>query len=155
MDSWSKHIFRRNVSKTGRKYQTFSKKKKKKLKGNNFILDSAGTSLANSLVTDFCWSFLCFGGGFSYPGHSLMHFKLRYVRSMHIAGCVLQFTIIKRCYNAALIFPIVTFPVTLSVFWIESVLVITIYHHVYLGKNLFVFSIRFTINKLSLNYKMI
>ena len=113
MDSWSKHIFRRNVSKICRLVENikhFSKKKKKKnlRETNNFILNSAGKSLAYSLVTDFCWSFLCFGGGISYPGHRLLHFNLRYVRSMHIVGCLLQYTIIRRCYNVALIFPIVT-----------------------------------------------
>ena len=68
-----------------------------------------------------------FGGGFSYPGHRLLHFNLRYVRSMHIVGCLLQYTTIRRCYNAVLIFPIVTFQVTFPGFWIESVF--TIYEY--------------------------
>ena len=40
---------------------------------------------------------------------------------MDIVGCLLQYTIIRRCYNAALTIPIVTFPVTFPGFWIEVV----------------------------------
>ena len=52
MDSWSKLIFRRNVSKIClSKISNIYQEKKRE--GNNFILNSAGKSLANSLFRIF------------------------------------------------------------------------------------------------------
>ena len=83
---------------------------RKKRIGINFILNSAGKSLANSFFRIFAEA-SC-GGGFSYHFHRRLRFNLRYVRSMHIVACLLQYTIIRLCYNAALTLPIVTFPLT-------------------------------------------
>ena len=108
MDSWSKLTFRRNVSKLVENIKHLSRKKNRI--GNNFILNSAGKSLANSFFRIFAGA-SC-GDGLSYPFHRRLHFNLRYVRSKHIMAYLLQYTIIRPCYNAALTLPIVTFPLT-------------------------------------------
>ena len=54
MDSRSKLIFRRNVSKICLKLvENIKHLSRKKWKGNNFILNSAGSSLANSVFRIF------------------------------------------------------------------------------------------------------
>ena len=54
MDSWSKLIFPRNVSKICLKLSKISNiYQEKKRKGNNFNLNSAGSSLANSVFRIF------------------------------------------------------------------------------------------------------
>ena len=72
-----------NLSKTGRKYQIFIKEKTegkqlyfefcRQVFGHFFIQDSAGPG--DSCVLE--------------PGHRLLHFNFRYVRSMHIVACLL------------------------------------------------------------------
>ena len=125
MDSWSKLIFRRNVSKICLKLVEHIKDlSRKTTERKQLYFEFSRQVFGQFFIQDFCWSFLCFGGGFSYPSHRLPHFKLRHVRSMHIVACLLQYTIIRRCYIAALTFPIVTFPVTSPGFGIESVFTI-------------------------------
>ena len=82
-----------------------------------FILNSVGKSLANSLFGIFA-GVSCVLEAASYHGH----FNLRYVRSMHIVGCLLQYTT-----TDDVIMRLVTFPVSFPGFWIESVL--TIYEY--------------------------
>ena len=128
MDSWSKLIFHRNVSKICLKLaENIKHLSRKNGRETTLFWIQEAKFLANSLFRIFGWSFLCFGGCFSYPGHWLLYFNLRYVRSMHIVACLFPYTIIRLCYNAALTFPIVTFLVTFPSFWIESVF--TIYEY--------------------------
>ena len=89
MDSWSTLIFRRNMSKICLKLVEYiNHLSRKKRKGNNFILNSAGKSLANSLFRIFAGVFLCFGNGFSYPCHRLLHFNLNPGRVAQSVTCL-------------------------------------------------------------------
>ena len=98
MDSWSKPRFRRNVSKTCLKMvENIKHLSSKKTEGKQLYFEFRRQVFGQFFIQDFCWSFLCFGGGFPYPGQRLLHVNLRYVRSMHILACLLPYTIIRRC----------------------------------------------------------